>query len=94
MEGKPSKLSRASNASDLIGLILQKYITRVADSKATFTRDRIRSDQCVIRSIVVRIHGAYTGPVRNWNGTASYGIYVTSGPILVPDSRSDPYRIH
>ena len=38
-------------------------------------------------SVVVRIHSIYSGTVRNWNGTVSYEITFTSGPIwhLVAD---------
>ena len=48
----------------------------------------------MFRSVWDRIHSVYTGPVLNWNGTVPHRITFVSGPILVPDSRSDPYRIH
>ena len=57
---------------------------------ATFTRDRICSDLFGIKSTMVRIHSVYMGPVRNWNGTAPYGITFKSGPILY--QTADPIR--
>ena len=59
-----------------------------AKTKAAFTRDRICSDPFGIGSTMVRIHSVSTRPVRNWDGTVSYGT------DLVPDCRSDPYQIH
>ena len=45
-----------------------------------------------VQICLVRIHSVYTGPVRNWDGTVPYRVHKWTH--LVPDSRSDPYRIH
>ena len=86
---KQSVMMRSPDVPDEDVSWLCTYV--ITDFQATFTRDRICSDQFGIGSTMVRIHSAYTGPVRNWNGKVPQWIPFLSEPIWY--QMADPIRI-